>query len=146
MRYYNTKFSGQDGQATFSSPVMLRWGEVFLNRAEALARLGKGSEALEDVNLIRHRAGLTGEADFTAANMKSRGYDSELDVVLDERRMELCFEGDRMFSLLRNKKNIDRRYVGYHPFEVVKYDDPRIALLISGDEINASGIPQNPQK
>lgn len=146
VRYYNTKFSGQDGQATFSSPVMLRWGEVFLNRAEALARLGRGSEALEDVNLIRHRAGLTGDADFTTANMKSRGYDSELDVVLDERRMELCFEGDRLFSLLRNKKDIDRRYVGYHPFEVVKHDDPRLALLISGDEINASGIPQNPQK
>ena len=35
MPYMNTKFAWQDGQCTFSSPVMLRWGEVFLNRAEA---------------------------------------------------------------------------------------------------------------
>ena len=146
VRYYNTKFSGQDDQPTFTSPVMLRWGEVFLNRAEALARLNKGEDALADVNLIRHLAGVKGSADFTSANYKSRGYDSILDVVLDERRMELCFEGDRMLSLLRNKKDIDRRYVGYHPWEIIKYDDPRLALLISVDEINAAGTEQNKQK
>ncbi len=146
VRYYNTKFSGQDGQPTFSSPVFLRWGEVFLNRAEALARIGgKDSEALADVNLIRHRAGLNGDADFTEGNYKSRGYESVLDVVLDERRMELCFEGDRMFSVFRNKKKLDRRYVGYHPWEVINYDDPRVALLIPEDEINATGISNNPR-
>ena len=143
MPYMNTKFSWQDGQATFSSPVMLRWGEVFLNRAEALARLGRDSDALEDVNLVRKRAGLPGDAMFTTGNMAERGYDTSLDVVLDERRMELCFEGDRMFSVFRNKKTLDRRYVGYHPFTTINYDDTRIALLIPDDEILTSGIEQN---
>ena len=146
VRYYNTKFSFQDDQATFSSPVILRWGEVFLNRAEAYARLGgKDNEALADVNLIRHRAGLPATADFNTGNVATRGYASVLDVVLDERRMELCFEGDRLFSLTRNKKDIDRRYVGYHPFEVVKWNDPRMALLLPEDEINATDIKNNPR-
>lgn len=143
MPYMNSKFSNQDGQATLSSPVILRWGEVFLNRAEAYARLGQDAKALDDVNLIRKRAGLPDDAMFTTGNMAARGYESSLDVVLDERRMELCFEGDRMFSVFRNKKALDRRYVGYHPFEIINYDDPRIALLIPADEILTSGIEQN---
>lgn len=147
VRYYNTKWSGQDGQVTMSSPVILRWGEVFLNRAEAYARLNNAAKAIEDVNLIRKRAGLPDEAMFTTANISTRGYESALDVVLDERRMELCFEGHRVFDIFRNKKALDRRYVGYHPFEVINYDDPRIALLISNDEVLATpGFEQNNQK
>ncbi len=147
VRYYNTKWSWQDNQCTMTSPVMLRWGEVYLNRAEAYARIGgKDSEALADVNFIRKRAGLPNEAMFTTSNYAVRGYASILDVVLDERRMELCFEGHRMFDIFRNKKSLDRRYVGYHPFEVIDYDDPRIALLIPNDEILATpGFEQNKQ-
>ena len=86
---------------------------------------------------------------FSSGNM--HGYDGSLygtnnallDIVLDERRMELCFEGDRAFSIFRNKGTLDRRYVGYHPFTTIKYDDPRIALLIPSDEILTSGIDQN---
>ena len=147
MPYMNTKFAWQDGQCTMSSPVMLRWGEVFLNRAEALARIGgKDAEALADVNLIRTRAGLPDEAKFTTTNYATRGYEKVLDVVLDERRMELCFEGQRVFDVFRNKKTLDRRYVGYHPFETINYDDPRIAMLIPNDEVlSVDGFKQNDQ-
>ena len=147
MPYMMTKFSGQDGQVTMSSPVFLRWGEVFLNRAEALARKGRDSDALDDVNIIRTRAGLPAEAMFTTGNIAERGYDSVLDVVLDERRMELCFEGQRVFDVFRNKKKLDRRYAGYHTFEVIDYTDPRIALLIPSDEVDAAGgdYKQNPR-
>ena len=131
---------------TMTSPVMLRWGEVFLNRAEAHARLGHEKETFDDVNLIRRRAGLPEDAMFTSSNYKTRGYSDLVDVVLDERRMELCFEADRMFAVFRNKKSLDRRYVGYHPFEVIKYDDPRIALLIPDDEVlSVEGYKNNPR-
>ncbi len=145
VKYFNTKFSGQDGYMTATSPVFLRWGEAWLNRAEAYARTNKVDEALADVNVIRHRAGLPATADFDATNMAARGYTDVLDVVLDERRMEFCFEGQRMFDLLRNKKSIDRRYVGYHPWEVIDYNDPRLALRIPLDEVNAPGtdVTQN---
>ena len=145
--YYNTKFSYQDGMAMLSSPVFLRWGEVVLNRAEALAKIGgKDQEALDDVNLIRHRAGLTAAGeDMTLTNYAARGYASVLDVVLDERRRELCFEGHRMFDVFRNRQTMDRRFVGFHPWGTIDYTDLRIALQIPTDEINASGIEPNPR-
>ena len=143
--YYNTKFSNQDGEAMLTSPVFLRWGEVILNRAEAYAKLDQDQKALDDVNTIRKRAGLSGDALMTKENIAARGYASVLDVVLAERRLELCFEGHRYFDVYRNRKQMDRRFVGYHAYEVMDYTDKRIPLLIPLDEINSSGIEQNPR-
>lgn len=136
--YYISKFSYQDGDPMLSSPVMLRWAEVILNRAEANAKLGKDAEALADVNVIRQRAGLSGEALFTAANMGARGYNTVLDVVLDERRLELAYEGHRMFDLYRNKKDMDRRFAGVQPWEIVSYDDTKIQYPIPFDETSVN--------
>lgn len=138
---YMKKFSRQEGKVTnLSSPSLLRWGELILDRAEAYAHLGNVEKALADVNVIRRRAGLS-EADmFTAANMVERGYDDVLDVVLDERRMELCFEGFRVMDCMRNRKDIDRRYAGRQQWEVVRYDDPRLRYQIPRAETNVSGI------
>ena len=142
MRYYNTKFSYQGGNSMMTSPVFLRWGEVYLNRAEALAKLGRSGEALNDVNVIRSRAGIP---QLSSGDLSSLGYADMLDLVLDERRMELCFEGHRFFDVFRNKRPMDRRYIGYHTWEIIQPGDLRIAILISQDEINSSGIPQNPR-
>ncbi len=142
MRYYNTKFSGQDGKPMMTSPVFLRWGEVVLNRAEAQAKLHNDAEALADVNIIRRRAGIP---ELSTADVSALGYKSVLDLVLDERRMELCFEGHRFFDVFRNRLPMDRRYVGYHTWEIIQPGDPRIAVLIPQDEINSAGIPQNPR-
>ncbi|MDE6870921.1 MAG: RagB/SusD family nutrient uptake outer membrane protein [Bacteroidales bacterium] len=140
------KFANMDGQPNvLNSPIIIRWAEVILNRAEAYAHKGDVRNALADVNVIRARAGLTGDAEMTESNMAARGYGDVLDVVLDERRMELCFEGHRPFDQARNKKDIDRRYGGMQPWEVVKYDDIRLPYLIPFGEISVSGIPQNPR-
>lgn len=142
MRYYNTKFSYQDGMAMMTSPVFLRWGEVLLNRAEAYAKLNQDGKALDDINTIRSRAGIP---TLSSGDLSALGYNSMLELVMDERRMELCFEGHRFFDVFRNKLPMDRRYVGYHTWEIIQPNDPRIALLISQDEINSAGIPQNPR-
>ncbi|MBP5488149.1 MAG: RagB/SusD family nutrient uptake outer membrane protein [Bacteroidales bacterium] len=142
MRYYNTKFSGQGGKVMMTSPVMLRWGEVVLNRAEAEAKLGQDGKALDDINIIRSRAGIPA---MDAALMADLEYPDVLTAVLDERRMELCFEGHRFFDVFRNNLPLDRRYVGYHTWEIIQPGDLRIAMLISQDEINSSGITQNPR-
>lgn len=141
-KYFMIKFSYQDNDPMLSSPVMLRWAEVILNRAEAYAKTNNTAKALEDVNTIRRRAGLSGNQLFSASNMM--GYSSVLDVVLDERRLELCFEGHRAFDVYRNKLGMDRRYSGAQPWEVVDYTDNKIQYLIPLDEITISGIPQNP--
>ncbi len=145
MIYYCSKFSYQDGLPMMTSPVFLRWGEVVLNRAEAYAKTGKDNLALDDVNTIRKRAGLIGDAEMKADNINARGYATALDCVLDERRRELCYEGHRMFDVFRNNLKMDRRYVGCHDWEIMEPNDPRIALLLPLDEINSSGIEQNPR-
>ncbi|MBQ6983593.1 MAG: RagB/SusD family nutrient uptake outer membrane protein [Paludibacteraceae bacterium] len=141
--WYVTKFSYQDEMPMLGSPSMIRWAEVILNRAEAYAKLGQNDKALDDVNVIRKRAGLSGDALMTAANMGPRGYTNVLDVVLDERRLELAFEGFRTLDVFRNKKSLDRRYAGIHTWEVIEPNDPKILYPLPYDEISVSGIPQN---
>ena len=140
--YYVSKFSYQDGDPMLSSPVMLRWGEVLLNRAEAYAKLGQADKALQDVNAIRARAGIPTEGMFSTGNM--HGYTDVLNVVLDERRMELAFEGHRYFDVYRNRQDMDRRYAGVQPWEIVKYTDNKIQYPIPYEETSVSGISQNP--
>lgn len=143
-RIYNIKYSYQNGDPMLSSPVVIRWGEVILNRAEAYAKLNNDAGALADVNTMRKRAGLSGDELFTAENYRERGYSSILEVVLDERRLELCFEGQRAFDVYRNKMSLDRRYAGMQEWEVVQYTDNRIPFRIPYIETSVSGIPQNP--
>jgi hypothetical protein len=140
--YYISKFSYQDGDPMLSSPVFCRWGEIVLNRAEAYAKLGQTAKALDDVNMIRARAGIPAAGMFSTGNM--HGYTDVLDVVLDERRMELAFEGHRMFDVYRNRRDMDRRFGGVQPWEVVKYTDDKIQFPIPYGETSVSGIPQNP--
>lgn len=142
--YYVTKFSYQDDDPMLSSPVIIRWAEVILNRAEAYAKLSQPEKALSDVNVIRARAGLSGNELMTVDNIASKGYTDVLDVVLDERRLELAFEGQRMFDVYRNKKNMDREYAGVQPWEIVDYSDNKIQYPIPYDEVSVSGIEQNP--
>ena len=141
--WYVTKFSYQDGLPMLGSPSMVRWAEVLLNRAEAYAKQGEVDKALADVNVLRKRAGLPNEAMMTQANMAERGYNDVLDVVLDERRMELAFEGVRTLDVYRNRRSLDRRYAGVHTWEVIDPDDPKILYPIPYDEVTVSGIQQN---
>lgn len=74
---------------------VLRLAEMYLIRAEAAARLGDLAQAIEDVNVIRNRAGM---ADLAAT------VDTQVEVleaVLNERRHELFYEGHRFFDLKR---------------------------------------------
>ena len=135
-----SKFSYQDGNPMLSSPVLCRWGEVILNRAEAYARTGKDAEALDDVNVIRTRAGIP---TFAVGNLL--GYDNVIDIVMDERRMELAWEGHRHFDMCRNKLKMDRRYAGAQPYKIVDpTTEPHIIYPIPNNEWTVSGIQQNP--
>jgi starch-binding outer membrane protein, SusD/RagB family len=108
--YYVTKFSFQGGSPTLSSPVMFRLSEMYLNKAEAEAKLGQTAAALADVDMIRENRGLSG----ALYNGTVPSNTTLLDVVLKERRLELAFEADRTFTVYRNKMNMDKTYWGYH--------------------------------
>ena len=67
------------------------------------------------------------------------------DVVLDERRLELAWEGHRHFDMCRNKLKMDRRYAGAQPFKVIDpTTEPHIIYPIPNNEWTVSGIEQNP--
>jgi hypothetical protein len=141
--YTMSKFSWQDGDPMLSSPAVIRWAEVVLNAAEAYAHTGNTAKALEYTNVIRTRAGIPTWADMAACN--AEGYTDIVDVVLDERRLELCFEGHRAIDVFRNGKVLDRRFAGVQPWEVLDKAqmDLRFPYCIPFAEISVSGIEGN---
>ncbi len=115
--YYISKFSGQDGSPTLSSPVFLRLAEVYLNRAEAYAKKNDVSSAVADVNEIRTNRMIPPDGMVIGDYLYDEALisnDEILDIVLKERRIELAFEGHRIFDLMRNGKDIVRNYWGFH--------------------------------
>lgn len=111
LKYYIMKWTGQEGIAQLFSPVISRLSEVYLIRAEANAKLGNTTAALADVNVIRTRASIPTEGLWTTANLNGK---SALDVVLEERQLELAWEGHRKFDVFRNGRTLDRLYPGVH--------------------------------
>lgn len=155
--YYVKKFTGQSGNVLLSSPVILRLAEMYLNRAEANAKLGNTQQALEDVNRIRERAGLSGDALYTPADLG--GSQTILDVVLEERRLEFAFEGFRAHDLWRNGRPMVREYPGIHTqvniapgldtstepaTQTIPPDHPRVVHFIPEREIELTNMQQNP--
>ncbi len=144
-KVYMTKFSYQNGVPTSHSPIFIRLSEVYLNRAEAYAHQGgMDQEALDDVNEIRKRAGLSGEELYTLDNLATHGFSSVLEAVLNERRLELAFEGHRRDDLMRNKIDLDRSYRSAQNVEggtdIYPYDGPRQIYYIPA----AQEIAYNP--
>jgi hypothetical protein len=145
--YFINKYNWQEGIANLASPVYLRLAEMYLNRAEANAKLGNDPLAIADVNLIRERAGLSGDALYSVSNLKGRG--SVLNVVLEERRLELAFEGQRPGDLFRNNLPLVRAYPGLHGTDNFNFrvepTDPRVVYYIPEREININPkLTQNP--
>lgn len=147
-KYFINKFSFQNGYETLSSPVVLRLAEMYMTRAEAAFQLGRPDEALNDVNVLRKRAGLSGSALFSANNMM--GYTNVLDVIVDERRLEFAFEGQRKFDVFRNKKTLNRSYPGTHlpsgqTTQEIQYTNPRVIFFIpEQDMVVNPNLVQNP--
>jgi starch-binding outer membrane protein, SusD/RagB family len=104
-----------------------------LNRAEAYAKKNDNTNALADANVIRQRAGLSGAALYSTINLQ--GASSVLMAVLQERRLELAYEGHRAMDLYRNKLSMDRTFPGIQPQIVIPFDDPRNIYFIPQDEL-----------
>lgn len=74
--------------------VLIRLAEMYLIRAEANARTGAAdATVLADINVLRARAGAT--------PLNVSGQAALLNAILNERRLELAFEGHRFFDLRR---------------------------------------------
>ncbi|WP_338407835.1 RagB/SusD family nutrient uptake outer membrane protein [uncultured Flavobacterium sp.] len=74
-------------------PYLLRLDDVILMKAEAQNELGDLAGALVTTNQIRTRVGLPNLVSASKADMKTK--------ILNERRLELAFEGERWYDLVR---------------------------------------------
>lgn len=139
-KYFITKHSYQDGVVTLNSPHVIRLSEMYLNRAEAYAKKGNTQAALDDINVIRSRAGLSGDALYSADNLQ--GAATLLEAVLHERRLELAYEGHRTIDVFRNKLSMNRDFPGIQPKAVIDWDDPRNIYFVPQDEVFANDLAE----
>jgi hypothetical protein len=111
--YIIWKFVGQrpDGksvrsgvEANSANWIIYRLADLYLMKAEALSQLNRYSEAREIINDIRERANVQ----LLDLPNSASAYE---DAILDERALELAFEGKRWFDLLRmgRRNNFKRK-------------------------------------
>ena len=130
------KFPSTQG---FDNVPVIRLPEMYLIRAEARAMQGNEAGAQEDVNIIRQR-GLPGTEDLAATGQ------ALLDEIETEKRIELMYEGHRLWELMRKGEGVVRTDCTA-PSNVctVGYPNDRFILPIPQNEIDANpNMTQNP--
>jgi hypothetical protein len=139
-QFYITKASREGEDSHLHSPLISRLGEIYLNRAEAYAKLNNYDAALADLNTIRERAIVDGGySDLDASNAGSR--------IDKERQLELAYQAERSYDVFRNGKELTRHYPGPHnQFEDISATDFRVVYYIPQDAINSypGTLTQNP--
>lgn len=143
LRFYLYKCSKEGGMENqLHSPIISRLGEIYLNRAEAYAKLSLYDEARLDLNLVRERS--IPDAGYTTldANTAAERIDKE-------RQLELAFQAERSFDVFRNGGRLERHYPGPHDAMLeVEPTDWRVMYLIPQAAINSypggSTLTQNP--
>lgn len=128
------KYNGSGGIYTDNIKV-IRYSDVILMQAEAVAMQGRYTEAQVLVKALRDDRGavLPTPTDATI-----------IDFIQTERRRELFFEGQRFFDLKRRGSPIPKpaaTAVG-----TIAYEDFRLLAPLPNSEVilNPTGLPQNP--
>lgn len=134
-KFFILKASQQENDLHLWSPTVSRLAEMYLNKAEAMAKEGMDQQALDNINILRERANVP---TYTLSSLPAGK--SVLDVVLEERRLELAFEGHRKFDIYRNGRTMDRKYPGSHlnnsnPFFEIESTDNVIIEYIPEQQI-----------
>lgn len=139
-QYFIIKCSLQDGETQLHSPTVTRLAEMYLNKAEALAKKGDYAGALVALNTVRERSiPGGGYASLDASNAAER--------IKKERRLELAFEAHRVSDVFRLGDTMKRHYPGIHN-GITEYpaESPRVVQYIPQAEVNAwpGELTQNP--
>lgn len=118
---------------------IIRLAEVYINRAEAEAHIpGQEANAIADLSEVAERAD-----PIMTINPSLKGQQL-IDRILLERRKELAFEGQRLFDLIRNKKDFVK-YESEDNTMNITYPSEKTILPIPQAEIDVNGdLEQNP--
>lgn len=140
--FYITKCSREGEDSHLHSPVISRLGELYLNRAEAYAKLGRYGEALSDLNTIRERS-------IPGAGYKSLDATNAQTLIEKERQLELAYQAERSYDVFRNGESLTRHYPGpQNAMEDIPATEYRVTYFIPQTAINSypsgSTLTQNP--
>lgn len=134
--------SGQSSGTFFMAPAN---DEMYLNRAECLARAGSFAQAMDELNtLLKKRWKTNTYVPFTAADA-----DDALRIILRERKKELLFRGVRWSDLRRLNKDprfattITRIYLSKE--YILPPGSNLYTWPLPNDEIQLGGYVQNPR-
>lgn len=134
--FWTTKYPGKDlsVRPTYNNIIVLRLSEMYLNRAEALARGAKIPGATADSDLQK-----------ITSNRGASTVPATLDNILKERRKELAFEGHLIYDMARTGTPLHRvDYEGAANAKDIDFPDYRWALPIPKKETDANpNIEQN---
>ncbi|MBU2995224.1 RagB/SusD family nutrient uptake outer membrane protein [Cellulophaga baltica] len=109
---YPGPYARSNKRATSHNYSMIRYAEVLLIAAEAAVEIGNNAAALTYVNLVRERARLGGSSTnggYVEETIAASTVPADLtgtvtvDDVLEERRLELAFEGIRWYDIKRRE-------------------------------------------
>ena len=132
-------------RSNVNSIIKLRGADILLLKAEALARKNQLSQAAQVVNIVRKRVNLP---DLSAASTSSK--ESLLEAILLERRLELAFEGQRWFDLIRFDKlesvmnTVNQRDVGRLPQARAFTEDSKLLPIPQPVLDENTNLVQNP--
>jgi hypothetical protein len=132
-------------RSAFNSIIKIRYADILLLKAEALIQTSDLGGAAAIINQIRHRAGL---ADLPSSATSSK--ENLLNAYLNERRLELAFEGQRWFDLCRLGKVEEVMNAVFakdegRPAQRYPYDQYSYKLPIPQDIIDQNpNLEQNP--
>ena len=132
---YNEKaYSSANGGAgdTDKNVRYLRLGEIYLILAEASNELGNSNEALNALNTIRKRVKLAEITTTDQAQLRQ--------LIWKERRLELAFEHDRWFDLIRTQQAKTAMAANGKTFQ----DKMLLFPIPEEQRIQTPEMPQNP--
>lgn len=151
--YAINKCSYQEQYYHLWSPIISRLAEMYLIRAEAnLEKGGSTQTTLDDVNVIRKRAGIP---EWTLENIQTaeNGQPKDIHKIIEEERMlEFAWEGLRRFDVFRWRHTLDRKYPGGHTLRQgdryleIPYNSPSVCEFIPQAQYDAYpyDLGQNP--
>ncbi|MFD2786814.1 RagB/SusD family nutrient uptake outer membrane protein [Hymenobacter rubripertinctus] len=118
---------------------IVRYPEVLLTRAEGLAQTtGVTAEAVSLLNQVRDRSKGAAVASYTVAGFANK--QALVDAILLERRLELAFEGFRLYDLLRYKQGV----AAHDGLPAIAYGDSKLIFPIPNrDILNNPKLVQN---
>jgi hypothetical protein len=116
--------------------TLIRSSEMYLTAAESYSKTGNEDSARYYLDAIRKRA------DNSVLASSATG-PALLDSIYKERRKELCFEGIRMYDLLRLGKGVNRTDVISPAPKVLSYPSDKAIAPIPQQDVDLNSLEQN---